>query len=99
MTEAEETKLLIHKNTLQRMLVEAENETHYYKYRYKKAFLETSKFQYKEAMNQHKAECEALDYAIELIKKELGEESPCDTCAMYFPDDGCMAGLAEEVAE
>ena len=24
----------------------------------------------------------------------------CDTCAMYFPDDGCMAGLAEgEVAE
>ena len=73
MTEAEKTKLLIHKNTLQRMLNEAENEVHYYKYRYKKAFLETSKFQYKEAMNQHKAEYEALDYAIELINKELGE--------------------------
>ena len=101
MTEAEETKLLIHKKTLQKMLNETENEVHYYKYRYKKAFLETSKFRYKEAMNQYKAEYEALDYAIELIKKELGEaESSCDTCAMYFPDDGCMAGLADgEVAE
>ena len=80
MTEAEETKLLIHKNTLQRMLTETENEVHYYKYRYKDAVLETSKFKYKEAMNQHKAEYEALDYAIELInieliKKEFGEES------------------------
>lgn len=73
MNKAEETKLLIHKNTLQKMLNEAENEVHYYKYRYKKAVLETSKFRYKEAMNQHKAEYEALDYAIELIKKELGE--------------------------
>jgi hypothetical protein len=28
------------------------------------------------------------------------KRTSCDTCAMYFPDDGCMAGLAEgEVAE
>ena len=75
MTEAEETKILTHKNTLQRMLTETENEVHYFKYRYKNAVLETSKFKYKEAMNQYKAEYEALDYAIELINKELGEES------------------------
>lgn len=25
--------------------------------------------------------------------------SCCDTCAMYFPDDGCMAGLAEGGAQ
>ena len=75
MTEAEEMKLLIHKNTLQRMLTETENEVHYFKYRYKNAVLETSKFKYKEAMNQYKAKYEALDYAIELINKELGEES------------------------
>jgi arylsulfatase A-like enzyme len=75
MTEAEKTKLLIHKNTLQKMLIETENEVHYYKYRYKDAVLETSKFKYKEAMNQYKAKYEALDYAIELINKELGEES------------------------
>ena len=73
MTEAEGTKILTHKNTLQKMLNEAENEIHYYKYRYKRSVLETSKFRYKEAMNQYKAEYEALDYAIELIKKELGE--------------------------
>jgi hypothetical protein len=23
----------------------------------------------------------------------------CDTCAMYYPDDGCMAGLAEGEVE
>ena len=34
--------------------------------------------------------------AIEAWNKRV----PCDTCAMYFPDDGCMAGLAEgEVAK
>lgn len=34
--------------------------------------------------------------AIEAWNKRVS----CDTCAMYFPDDGCMAGLAEgEVAE
>ena len=28
------------------------------------------------------------------------KRTSCDTCAMYFPDDGCMAGLADgEVAE
>ena len=77
MTEAEETKLLIHKNTLQKMLNETENEVHYYKYRYKNAVLETSRFRYQEGMNQYKAEYEALDYAIELIKKELGEVQSC----------------------
>ena len=75
MNDVKETKLLIHKNTLQRMLTETENEVHYFKYRYKNAVLETSKFKYKEAMNQYKAKYEALDYAIELINKELGEES------------------------
>ena len=73
MTEAEETKLLIHKNTLQKMLTEAENEIHYYANRCKTAMCESSKNQWKDAINQHKAEYEALDYAIELIKKELGE--------------------------
>lgn len=73
MTEAEETKLLIHKNTLLKMLYEAENEINYYSWRYKRSIFEPSKSQWKEAMNQHKAEYEALDYAIELIKKELGE--------------------------
>ena len=34
--------------------------------------------------------------AIEAWNKRVS----CDTCAMYFPNDGCMAGLAEgEVAE
>ena len=34
--------------------------------------------------------------AIEAWNKRVS----CDTCAMYFPDDGCMAGLAEgEVQE
>ena len=73
MTEAEETKLLIHKNTLLKMLYEAENEIHYYANRCKMSVIESSKDKWKEAMNQHKAEYEALDYAIELIKKELGE--------------------------
>ena len=73
MTEAEETKLLIHKNTLQKMLTETENEIHYYANRCKMSVIESSKDKWKEAMNQHKAEYEALDYAIELIKKELGE--------------------------
>ena len=37
----------------------------------------------------------------DLVIKILGEvESSCDTCAIYFPDDGCMAGLADgEVME
>ena len=30
--------------------------------------------------------------AIEAWNKRVS----CDTCAMYYPDDGCMAGLAEE---
>ena len=29
--------------------------------------------------------------AIEAWNKRVS----CNTCAMYFPDDGCMAGLAE----
>ena len=29
--------------------------------------------------------------AIEAWNKRVS----CDTCAMYYPDDGCMAGLAE----
>ena len=37
-----------------------------------------------------------LQEAIEAWNKRVS----CDTCAMYFPNDGCMAGLAEgEVAE
>lgn len=73
MKATEETKLLIHKNTLQRMLTEEENEIYYYANRCKMSVIESSKYKWKEAMNQHKAEYEALDYAIELIKKELGE--------------------------
>lgn len=73
MTEAEETKLLIHKNTLQGMLNEEENEIYYYANRCKMSVIESSKEQWKNAMNQHKSQYEALDYAIELIKKELGE--------------------------
>lgn len=33
--------------------------------------------------------------AIEAWNKRV----PCDTCAMYFPDDGCMAGLADGEVE
>ena len=73
MTEAEETKLLIHKNTLQRMLNEEENEIYYYANRCKMSVIESSKEHWKDAMNQHKLQYEALDYAIELINKELGE--------------------------
>ena len=73
MTEAEEMKLLIHKNTLQKMLTDEENEIHYYASRCKTAMCESSKNQWKKAINQHKAEYEALDCAIELIKKELDE--------------------------
>ena len=75
MTAKEETKLLIHKNTLQKMLNEAENEIHYYASRCKMSVIESSKDKWKDAIKQHKAEYEALDCAIELIKKELGEES------------------------
>ena len=71
MTEAEETKLLIHKNTLREMLNEEENEIYYYANRCKMSFIESSKARWKEAMNQTRYE--ALDYAIELINKELGE--------------------------
>ena len=36
------------------------------------------------------------DTAIEAWNKRVS----CNTCAMYFPDDGCMAGLTDdEVAE
>ncbi|MBR2555692.1 MAG: hypothetical protein IKE94_12595 [Aeriscardovia sp.] len=73
MTEAEETKLLIHKNALQEMLIKEENEIYYYVNRCKMSVFESSKAHWKEAMNQHKSQYEALDYAIELIKKELGE--------------------------
>ena len=73
MTEAEETKLLIHKNTLRKMLNEEENEIYYYANRCKMSVIESSKAHWKEAMGQHKSQYEALDYAIELIKKELGE--------------------------
>lgn len=73
MTEAEETKLLIHKNVLQRMLNEEKNEIYYYTNRCKISAIESSKEQWKKAINQHKSQYEALDYAIELIKKELGE--------------------------
>lgn len=73
MTEAEEAKLLIHKNALQRMLNEEENEIYYYANRCKMSVIESSKEHWKDAMNQHKSQYEALDYAIELIKKELGE--------------------------
>ena len=72
MTE-EKTKLLIHKNTLQKMLNEVENEMNYYADRYKMSVVELNKAHLKDAMNKYKAEYEALDYAIELIKKELGE--------------------------
>jgi hypothetical protein len=37
--------------------------------------IESSKEKWKDAIKQHTAEYEALDCAIELIKKELGEES------------------------
>ena len=73
MNEAEETKLLIHKNTLQKMLTKEENEIYYYASRCKMSVCESSKEKWKDAIKQHKAEYEALDYAIELIKKELGE--------------------------
>lgn len=73
MNEAEETKLLIHKNILLKMLAEEESEIHYYSCRCKMSVCEPSKSKWKDAIKQHKAEYEALDYAIELIKKELGE--------------------------
>ena len=73
MTDAEETKLLIHKNTLLKMLNEAENEIYYYSCRCKMSVCESSKSKWKDAIKQHKAEYEAIDCAIELIKKELGE--------------------------
>ena len=73
MTETEETKLLIHKNTLQKMLNDEKNEIYYYASRCKMSVIESSKEQWKDTMNQHKSQYEALDCAIELIKKELGE--------------------------
>lgn len=73
MTEAEETKLLMHKNVLRKLLIEEENEIYYYAHRCKMSVVESSKRHWKDAMNQHKSQYEALDYAIELIKKELGE--------------------------
>lgn len=33
------------------------------------------------------------------VVKAWNKRVPCDTCAMYFPDDGCMAALAESEAE
>ena len=73
MTEAEETRLLIYKNALQKMLIKEENEINYYARRCKMSVIELSKGRWKYAINQHKSQYEALDYAIELIKKELGE--------------------------
>ena len=73
MTEAEETKLLIHKNTLQILLNEEENEIYYYAHRCEISVFESTKERWKDAMNKHKSRYEALDCAIELIKKELGD--------------------------
>ena len=45
---------------------------------------------------QAKIQRVTLKEAIEAWNKRVS----CDTCAMYFPDDGCMAGLADgEVAK
>ena len=55
------------------MLIKEENEINYYAHRCKMSVLESSKGRWKYAINQHKSQYEALDYAIELIKKELGE--------------------------
>lgn len=48
--------------------------------------------------------CKDAEIAFAAIKwcwnKWLGEvESPCDTCAFYYPDSGCMGSLVEDEVE
>ena len=73
MTDAEETKLLIYKRTLRKMLDAKENEIAYYAYRYDEETIEDCKYRWKDRIRELKADYEALDYATELIKKELSE--------------------------
>lgn len=73
MTDAEETKLTIHKLILERMIRDKENEIYYYGNRCKNTMSEIWKTHWKEIIKAKKAEYEALDYAWELIKKELDE--------------------------
>ena len=73
MTEAEEIKLLTHLKTLRKMLDDKESEIYEYGNRYKNAASASFKFMYQLSLKQCKEEYEAIDYATELIKKELGE--------------------------
>ena len=44
--------------------------------------------------------CEMFNRNREFAIEAWNKRASCDTCAMYFPNDGCMAGLAEgKVAE
>ena len=44
--------------------------------------------------------CQMFNRNREFAIEAWNKRASCDTCAMYFPNDGCMAGLAEgEVAE
>ena len=55
------------------MLDAKENEIAYYANRYDEETIEDWKYRWKDIIRELKADYEALDYATELIKKELGE--------------------------
>ena len=49
------------------------------------------------AIGCRNSECHMFYRNRELAIEAWNKRVSCDTCAMYFPNDGCMAGLAEEV--
>ena len=52
------------------------------------------------AIGCRNCECHMFYRNRELAIEAWNKRTSCDTCVMYYPDDGCMAGLAEgEVAE
>ena len=52
------------------------------------------------AIGCRNCECQMFYRNRELAIEAWNKRVSCNTCAMYFPDDGCMAGLTDgEVAE
>lgn len=64
-----------------------------------KRIIDWATWDYKIACSKCRCETDIYDTKQEVIEA-WNKRTSCDTCAMYFPDDGCMAGLEEgEVAE
>lgn len=73
MTDAEKNKLKAHLKTLREMLYDKEKDVNFYSAQSHGEASEIWKTIYKDMINKRKAEYEAIDYATEIIIKELSE--------------------------